>query len=407
MRMLDLATNDLRQIARDRKSAFFLLIMPLAFTVLFGLAFGGFTAGDDEDPRLPVGLLDQDGSGLSDQLAGLLAISAVIRVEVVTEAADELANRVGSNTLAAGVVIPAGYGDGLRAGAPQPVTLIADPAGATSFAVQTEVDTAVRRLDAAATTARISADTLRHVAAQWDDTAQRAAFDTALDRAVAAWARPPVSTVSVAGAAPAAADAPRLDNAFAQSSPGMMVQFAIAGLLSAAGVLVAERRSRCLPRLLTTNMSRVEILGGHFLAMFAIIFGQLLLLALFGQLFLGLSYAHAALATLLMIAATALFAASMGLLIGALARSQEQVVVFSLLPMFVLAGLGGAWVPLEFTPAAFQQVARLTPLAWSMAGLQDIIVRGQGLPAVLPAVAVLLAYSLALLILAVWRFRFE
>ncbi len=407
MRMLDLALNDLRQIARDRKSAFFLLIMPLAFTVLLGLAFGGSPAGDHTDSRLPVGVLDQDSSDMSGRLTSLLAGSAVVRLETVTTTPDELANRVGSNTLAAGLIIPNGYAASLRAGPPQPVTLVADRGGSTSFAVQGEVNAAVRRMDAAANTARIGVETLHQSAAQWDEQAGRVAFDTAFDRALAAWAVPPVTTAGVAGRAGQEEPSPRLDNAFAQSSPGMMVQFAIAGLLSAAGVLVAERRSRCLPRLLTTNMSRVQILGGHFLAMFAIIFGQLLLLAVFGQLILGLPYTNAPLATLLLVAATALFAASLGLLIGAVAKSQEQVIIFSLLPMFVLAGLGGAWVPLEFTPAAFQKIAHLTPLAWAMEGLQDIIVRGQGLPAVLPALAVLLAYALALLILAVWRFRFE
>ena len=39
--------------------------------------------------------------------------------------------------------------------------------------------------------------------------------------------------------------------------------------------------------------------------------------------------------------------AALGLLIGALARSEEQAIIFSLVPMFILAGLGGAWVPVE------------------------------------------------------------
>jgi ABC-type multidrug transport system permease subunit len=177
--------------------------------------------------------------------------------------------------------------------------------------------------------------------------------------------------------------------------------------LVAAGVLVAERKARCLRRLLTTDMSRVEILAGHFLAMFSMVFAQLVLLTLFAQLFLRLDYARAPLATLLVVATTALFAASLGLLIGALAQSQEQEIVFSLLPMFVLSALGGAWVPLEFTPEAFQGVAQWTPLAWTMDGLQDIVVRGLGLTAILPAAGMLTAYSVVLFGVAIWRFRFE
>jgi ABC-2 type transport system permease protein len=108
-----------------------------------------------------------------------------------------------------------------------------------------------------------------------------------------------------------------------------------------------------------------------------------------------------------MIVAASVFVAALGLLIGALAKTEEQVTVLALIPMFILAGLGGAWVPLEVMPAGFQGFARLTPLAWMMTGFQEIIIRGRGLEAVwLPAV-VLLAYALVCFGLGVWRFRVE
>jgi ABC-type Na+ efflux pump permease subunit len=79
IRILDIALKDLMQILRDRKTFLFLLIMPIAFTLLFGLAFGG--SNKTTDPRLPVGYLDQDGGGLSTDLKGLLANSTVIRLD--------------------------------------------------------------------------------------------------------------------------------------------------------------------------------------------------------------------------------------------------------------------------------------------------------------------------------------
>ena len=100
----------------------------------------------------------------------------------------------------------------------------------------------------------------------------------------------------------------------------MMAQFAIAGLIGAAGILVVEKKTRSVQRLLTTNMSRGQILAGHFLAMFAMIFLQLTVLILFGQLFLDLPYFGQPLATLLLTVATALFTASLGMLIGAVAK---------------------------------------------------------------------------------------
>jgi ABC-type multidrug transport system permease subunit len=194
-------------------------------------------------------------------------------------------------------------------------------------------------------------------------------------------------------------------NAFAHTSPGMMAQFAIAGLMGAAGILVAEKQNRSLQRLLTVNLTRLQILIGHYLAMFVMIALQLIVLILFGDLALQLDYLSRPGATLAMTVVTAAFCASLGLLIGVLAKNEEQATIFALIPMFVLAGFGGAWVPLEITPQAFQRIASLTPLAWIVTGYKDILIRGYGVSAILPAVAAVAAYALVLFVLARWRFR--
>ena len=64
-------------------------------------------------------------------------------------------------------------------------------------------------------------------------------------------------------------------------------------------------------------------------------------------------------------------------------------------------------MPLEFTPEAFQTVGHLFPTAWALDGLKDVIVRGQGVEAVLPAAGIVLAYAVGFFLLAVWRFRTE
>ena len=133
----------------------------------------------------------------------------------------------------------------------------------------------------------------------------------------------------------------------------------------------------------------------------------LFILIAFGQLLLRLDYLSHIGATILITGATAAFAAGLGLLIGTLAKSEEQTIVFAMIPMFVLAGLGGAWVPLEIMPEGFQQFARITPLAFVMDGYQDILIRDQGLETILPNVIVLVVMSAALFAFAAWRFRTE
>ena len=99
--------------------------------------------------------------------------------------------------------------------------------------------------------------------------------------------------------------------------------------------------------------------------------------------------------------------AALGLLIGVMAKTSEQAVIFSMIPMFVLSAMGGAWMPLETTPEGFQTVGHLLPTAWAIDGMKNILVRGLGLEAALLPAGIMLAYGVALFVLSIWRFRFE
>ena len=68
------------------------------------------------------------------------------------------------------------------------------------------------------------------------------------------------------------------------------MQFAIFGLITSAQILVQERKSRTLQRLITTAMRPWQIVAGHMLAMFTVVFLRMLMLVLFGQWVLKVDY---------------------------------------------------------------------------------------------------------------------
>jgi ABC-2 type transport system permease protein len=394
--VLDITSKDLSQILRDRKTFMFLLIMPILFTVLYGFAFGG--AGQSQsDPRLPVGYLDQDNSRLSVELKGMLASSAVIRLEQQSgQVPADLEKLVADEKLAAAVIVPAGYGAALQTGTPLKLYVIGDSGVQAGITSQGAILAAANRLASAATIARIASQNTG------------VTFDIALANALAAWQRPPVGVEETKSAALVEMEKKNpIGVTFAHTAPGMMIQFAIAGLLTSATLMVTERKTRCMQRLLTTSVSRPQILMGHFLAMFTITFVQFLILIAFAQIFLKVDYMRLPLATLVVVITTALFIASLGLLIGSLARTDEQAIIFSLIPMFIFAGLGGAWVPLEVTGKTFQVIGHITPVAWAMDGFKNIVARGLGQESVWLPSAALIGYAVLFSMLAIWRFKFE
>jgi ABC-2 type transport system permease protein len=396
-KILDLATKDILQNLRDRQTFLFLLIMPIAFTVLFGLAFGGFSK-TPQDSRIAIGYLDLDQGQLSSQLHLLLEASSVIRLETDRTASEsDFEKQVAEGDLAAALIIPQGFSAALLEGRPLQLKLITDPANQAGQAVQNELRTITGRLTSAAFTAQA----IQNVQAD------PAGFEPVFALAMEEWQEPPIRLNVTEASAIEQTSGGNPFTSFAHTSPGMMLQFAIAGLLGAAQVIVNERKSRTLQRLLTTPITRLQVLIGHYLAIVLIILGQLLILIVFGQLILKLDYFSQLPATLTMALTTALCVGALGLLIGAIAKTEEQAVIFTIIPMFILAGLGGAWIPLEVTGPTFQTVGHFSPVAWAMDGFKDILLRGGGLELVwLPALA-LLGYAALFFGFAVWRFRSE
>ena len=388
-RSFDIAQKDLLQLMRDRKTFMFLLMMPVIFTFLFGYAFGGFGGGGDS--RLPVGYLDEDHSRLSEKLHDLLAASQVIRLdEDPARSPSALEQGVTAEKLAAAIIVPARYGKDSAAGKHPRLTLLTGvSSSSTGTTIEADILAAANRLDSAVSMA-LSMDQV---------TAGRLSFDYALEQSLSAWADPPVAITETTSKIQSG----HSNEDLAHVAPGMMLQFAIAGLLTAAQVIVSERKSRALQRLLTTATRRLDILVGHYLAILALILGQFLTLILFSMLVLGINYQSQPSATLLVALSAAMCIAALGLLIGVVAKSEEQAVIFSLIPMFVFSGLGGAWVPLEVTGPVFQSIGHVSPIAWAMDGFKNISIRGWGIDSVLLPASALLGYAVVFFVLAAWR----
>ncbi len=391
IRILDITLKDLTQLMREFRTFMFLLIMPIVFTLLFGYASGAFSR-EESDSRLPVGYLNEDDRWVDQPLHDILADSETIRlVEYESASLSDLELRVANGDVAAAVIVPRGYGQAILKNKTVHLIVVADTGSTAWTSIQAEILTAVSRLDGAIRTATVMSDMLG------DRTPFRYAFDQTLE----AWQDPPIKVIETTSTV-----VPKVKDggmSLAHTSPGMMLQFAIAGLLTAAQVIVAERKSRTLQRLLTTSVRRIHILIGHYLAIFTLIFSQFMILISFGQFALKVEYMRAPSATLLVAFSAALCISAMGLLIGIIAKSEEQAVTFSIVPMFLFSGLGGAWVPLEVTGETFQIIGHITPVAWAMDGFKNVIVRGFGLESVLIPSAALAGYAVLFFALAAWR----
>lgn len=391
MRLFTLALKDLDQIMRDRKSLLFLVVMPIVFTLFMGLAYRGNEPKAETDPRLKVAwVAETPESTIAGRLFERLSESRTVNVMRMDP---EAAKRALEAKEVAGILnVPVAFGGADDETAR--LTLVADPASASTQALYRGVQTSLTALLSAREIAQLSVDLM-------PETNAEATFETAWS----AWDQQArMQRVVVERAVGPEPEAAFGGNPYNQASPGILVQFAIMGLVTSAQILVQERKTRTLQRLLTTSMRPWEVVAGHMLAMFVITQAQTLLLVALGQGLLGVDYLRDVGATFLIAMALGVWIASLGLFIGVLARSDDQVVLFSMMAMFVFSAMGGTWFPLEFAGQTFATMGKLLPATWAMIGLQNIVMRGQGLESVWQPVGVLMAYAVGFFGLAVWRF---
>lgn len=407
MRIVDLTLKDLSQIFREKRSLLFLVAMPIIFTIFMGFAYrSGENINGSTDNRILLGWVNNDPFGLlSNQLFELLSQSDSIKL---VELAPEVAiDSVRKGDVAGALVVPAGFNEqmsasGMNGQSMDPssqLTLVADLNSAQGQSLFQLLRTPVTQVMSAVEIANLSAEAV-------GKTGDVVEFEQTFTAAAQAWMNTDSTALLKVEMAVAEPEQSWYgDNPYNQSSPGILVQFVIMGLVTSGQILVQERKTRTLQRMMTTSMHAWQIVAGHMLAMFAVVFVQEVLLIVFGQLALGVNYARQPLGILILSMALGLWIAALGLLIGVLAKNDSQVVLFSLLAMFLFSAMGGSWFPLESSSGLFAAIGRLLPSAWAMRGYQNILIRGLGLASTWIPTLALLAYTMGFFVLAVWRFR--
>lgn len=398
MRILDLALKDLSQMFRDKRSLLFLVAMPIVFTIFMGFAYRNTGDEPNADTRIPLAVVDlEPDETLNKALLTRLEASESMRVERMNET--DAMNALYQGDVAGVLVIPLGFSEQVSAGKEAQIQLIADSTSAEGQSLYQLLRVPVSQLMSAV---EISHEAVEVVEAEDVSAEQDAAFELAWSK----WTE--TAKVSMVKTEQAVAEESADwtgGNPYNQSSPGILVQFAIFGLVTSAQILVQEKKLRTLQRLVTTNMKAWEVVAGHMLAMFTITFLQTAMLVVFGQLVLNVDYLREPMAVLLIAITLGLWVSSMGLLIGVVAKEEQQVILYSLIAMFLFSAMGGTWFPLEAAGGTFAAIGKAMPSAWAMNGLQNILIRGLGLDSVWMAVEILFAYAMLFFILAVWRFE--
>lgn len=390
-----IAGKEILQNRRDPLALLFTIVLPVIFTVFLGLLI---PSGDEGDTRLPLAVVDEDGTRASQELIDGLADIPLL--ELKTSSAAAIDSAVQDQKVAAGLIIPDGFGEAADAGRPVALTFIRVETSSGAQSVWEAVEGALSRSNAATLAAEVAAE---QVSAETGRPLDQGLLRSALSIAESHLAAPAIGIEVIdAGDSPVARS-----GGFQQSSTGALVNWVLFGLLGVCSTVVWERKNGLLSRLSAAGVRSSEILGGKTLAMVALTFAQQLLLVLLGQFAFGVDYFSSPLALLFIMISLSLLATAFGLLIASVLRSEQAVVAATVVTALLLAALGGAWFPLEVTSAGFSKIAHVLPSAWIMDAFHGITLKGWGVADILKPIGIVWIWIVAVASVALWRFRPE
>ncbi len=413
-----IAKKDLLETIRDRGSIFFMLAMPVIFITFFGLILGNI--GNSGPIQITVAVSDQDSGFVGQTVEQALKInnnSLQITLQKYNSA-DQVTSAVAaagsdsSSNLVAGVVIPAGTSNALIQAAQNNtptsnlVKVYSLPSNndARISIVQNLVTGVVNQLVSAQFAGTAAVKQVYSVCNQPGNHCIPSTIDAASISKVVGLAG--TNATQQAQVALLTAGQAVKVSSFDLYVPGYAIFFAMFGVNAAAGTILQEKEDGTFRRLLIAPIQKYALLGGKVLAQFILTVVQIALLFAFGYVFFHIHIGDL-LAVSLIILATGFAVTGLGISLVSLVKTRRQFNPVVTLVTLLSATIGGVFVPSWIEPSWLQGFSRISLPFWATQGLNNVMIYGKDLSAVLPDILGLVVYGLICYLVALRFFRFQ
>lgn len=199
---------------------------------------------------------------------------------------------------------------------------------------------------------------------------------------------------------------PLIEKNFSQNISGMMVMFTLIFMLTNAASLIWEKDHGTLRRFQVLPINKNNVIIGKLLGTYLMGIIQLTILAL-SNLFMFDLFAKVNLVGLvLMILIFGFTAASLGMLIASIARSQDHASALTLIVVLCISALGGAWWPIEFVPQYMQSLAQIFPTYWALEGFHQVMYLGNSSTSITQVFLLLIAFGICFLLMGIYKFKY-
>lgn len=186
----------------------------------------------------------------------------------------------------------------------------------------------------------------------------------------------------------------------------MLAMFLLFNATVGAKMIINERSTETLARLMNTPTSKSSILLGKYVGTLA--FSILQLLIFMGITFaaFGVNWGENVAQSIIIGLMYAIAVSGLSMAIAAMITNEQTVETISGLGVQILSALGGSMVPIAVFPEFMQKIAHITPNTWALNGFIDIM-SGTTWQALLLPMIVLLAIGAGSLFIGTLRLRYR
>jgi ABC-2 type transport system permease protein len=171
--------------------------------------------------------------------------------------------------------------------------------------------------------------------------------------------------------------------------------------------IVKEKGQGTQIRLLTNPVPYSVVIAGKTITYLVICMIQFYLMVLVGKYL----FPYLSLPTLnldgkfFLMSIVALFsglaAIGFGILLGTIAKTQEQSAPFGATSVVILAAIGGVWVPVFAMPKVMQVISHISPMNWGLNAFYDVLLRKADAIEILPEIFSLLLFFVITIFLTI------
>ncbi len=415
MGALNIAIKDLLLLSKEKGTLFQLFLLPLVFIVVFSGALGAIGSAGEEDTRIPLAVVDLDGSALAQRFMDDVEAAGGIRVELYDAA--EAERQLQERQLGRVLTLPANFGADLESGRQATVRLINHPEADVerTEAVRLVLEGVAQDLSLEYQIVA-SLQQMGAMQAANPETSEVFSAERMIAQARSQFERARVQPlIAVTQRVPRIAEreADEFPDAVQLAVPAFTVLFVFLTAQTTAHSIYEEKKLGSFRRLLAAPLSKAALLAGKTLPNFFTALVQTAVIFAFGLVGLRLmglqplSLGSAPGAVLLVAVAIALCSSALGITIAALARTESQIGGLGSLILWGAGVLGGSFVPLFILEQFLGTLPRIVPHYWANRAFENLLIRGLGFASVTTEIGALLGFTALFFAIGLWRFSFE